>query len=80
VGPRNSGFAYEANSPVVRLHSTGQFLAADGARWRPPKALCGSSILPRESTYAAQAQMAGQVLCKDEMQGVNPLVRLQFAR
>ena len=28
--------------------------------WCPPKALCGSSILPRESRYAAQAQMAVQ--------------------
>jgi hypothetical protein len=40
--------------------------------WCPPKALCGSSILPRESRYAAQAQMAGQVLGKDEMQGSIP--------
>lgn len=40
--------------------------------WRPPKALCGSSILPRESRYAAQARIAGQALGKDEMQGSIP--------
>jgi inhibitor of KinA sporulation pathway (predicted exonuclease) len=48
--------------------------------WCPPKALCGSSIPPRESTYAAQTQMAVQVLGKDEMQGSIPWCGLNRER
>src|SRR5271167_2846367 len=69
----NSGFCLRSKFAVVRLHSTGPNLSRPTELgWCPPKALCGSSILPRESRYAAQAQMAGQVLGKDEMQGSIP--------
>ena len=72
--PKPSGY-----EPVERLMDTcwfescgaGQFLAAAESGWFPPKELCGSSTLPREAIYAAQAQIAGQVLGKNEMQSAS---------
>lgn len=42
-------------------------LPAGGPGWFPPKELCGSSTLPRESNHADIVLMAARVFGKDEV-------------